>query len=65
MPQRARRAMKGLRSVGAAQRFLAAFSRISSHLRSRRRLTTASDYRFDMAERFRVWKTITGAAATA
>ncbi|WP_217242265.1 IS6 family transposase [Streptomyces sp. AC555_RSS877] len=38
-------AMQGFRSVGKAQRFLASFSRISSHFRPRRHLITASDYR--------------------
>nr|WP_102924418.1 MULTISPECIES: IS6 family transposase [Streptomyces] len=59
------RAMKGLRSVATAQRFLAAFSRISSHFRPRRHLLTASGHRTEMTERFRVWKNITGQAATA
>lgn len=58
------RAMKGFRSTGTAQRFLAAFSRISSHFRPRRHLLTASGYRTEMAERFRAWKTVTGQAAT-
>lgn len=55
--------MKNFRSTGAAQRFLAAFSRISSHFRPRRHLITASDYRTEMAERFHIWKTVTGAPA--
>ncbi|MEW2491850.1 IS6 family transposase, partial [Streptomyces sp. NPDC048411] len=58
------RAMKGFRSSGAAQRFLAT-SRISSHFRPRRHLITASDYRTEMTERFRIWKTVTGALMTA
>ncbi len=33
--------MRGFRSVGAAQRFLAAFSGISPHFRPRRHLLTA------------------------
>lgn len=37
--------MKGFRSVGADQRFLAAFSGISPHFRPRRHLMTASHYR--------------------
>jgi putative transposase len=57
------RAMKNFRSTGAAQRFLAAFSRISSHFRPRRHLITASNYRTEMTERFRIWKTVTGAPA--
>ncbi|WP_406723513.1 IS6 family transposase [Streptomyces sp. GD-15H] len=59
------RAMKGFRSSGAAQRFLAAFSRISGHFRPRRHLITASDYRTEMTERFRIWRTVTGALTTA
>lgn len=59
------RAMKGFRSIGVAQRFLASFSRISSHFRSGLHLITASDYRTEMTERFRVWKTVTGTPALA
>jgi putative transposase len=59
------RAMKGFRTVGAAQRFLAAFSLISPHFRPRRHLLTPDDYRQEMAERFTVWNTITGVPATA
>jgi putative transposase len=59
------RAMRGFRSRGAAQRFLAAFSRISTLFRPHRHLMTASDYRTEMIHRFRTWKTITGAAAAA
>ncbi|AJT69836.1 hypothetical protein T261_8241 [Streptomyces lydicus] len=58
------RAMKGFRSVGAAQRILSAFSRISTLVRPRR-LLTASDYRTQMTERFRTWKAVTGMAAAA
>ncbi|WP_455678395.1 IS6 family transposase [Streptomyces atroolivaceus] len=55
------RAMKGFRSVGGAQRFLSAFSRISPHFRPRRHLMTASDHRAEMTVRFAVWDQITGA----
>ncbi|MEW2491854.1 DDE-type integrase/transposase/recombinase, partial [Streptomyces sp. NPDC048411] len=58
------RAMKGFRSSGAAQRLLATFSRISSHFRPRRHLIKASDYRTEMTERFRIWKTVSGALTT-
>jgi putative transposase len=54
------RAMKGFRSVGGAQRFLAAFSYISPHFRPRRHLLTAPDYRNEMKSRFTIWKQITG-----
>jgi len=56
------RAMKGFRSIGGAQRFLSAFSRISPHFRPRRHLMPASDYRAEMTVRFAVWDHITGAA---
>ncbi|MFB7214774.1 IS6 family transposase [Streptomyces sp. NPDC056255] len=39
------RAMKGFRSVGAAQRFLSAFGSISPHFRPRRHLRTAAEHR--------------------
>jgi putative transposase len=47
------RAMKGFRSVGGAQRFLSAFSGISS------------DYRAEMTVRFAIWEQITGVAGLA
>jgi transposase-like protein len=56
------RAMKGFRSVGGAQRFLAAFSGISPHFRPRRHLMTAPDYRAEMIIRFAIWDQITGVA---
>jgi transposase-like protein len=54
------RAVKGFRSVGAAQRFLAAFSGIPPHFRPRRHRMTATDYRTEMTVRFAVWVQITG-----
>ncbi|MFF3720114.1 IS6 family transposase [Streptomyces prasinus] len=54
------RAMKGFRSTGRAQRFLAAFSSISPHFRPRRHLLTAAGYRTEMTTRFDVWSQITG-----
>ena len=56
------RAMKGFRSVGAAQRFLSAFSGISPHFRPHRHLMTAPDHRAEMTIRFAIWDQITGAA---
>ncbi|PZG92188.1 IS6 family transposase [Streptomyces sp. NTH33] len=56
------RAMKGFRSVGGAQRFLAAFSGISLHFRPRRHLMTATDYRTEMTTRFAIWDQVTGVA---
>ncbi|WUO13665.1 IS6 family transposase [Streptomyces sp. NBC_00289] len=57
------RAMKGFRSVGGAQRFLAAFSGISPHFRPGRHNHTAPDHRLEMTVRFAIWNQITGAAA--
>ncbi|MCX4851799.1 IS6 family transposase [Streptomyces sp. NBC_00893] len=56
------RAMKGFRSVGKAQQFLAAFSGISPHFRPRRHLMTATEYRTEMTTRFAIWDQATGAA---
>ncbi|WP_457456074.1 IS6 family transposase [Streptomyces sp. TE5632] len=57
------RAMKGFRSTGGAQRFLSAFSGISSHFRPRRHLMTATEYRTEMSARFTIWDQITSRAA--
>ncbi|MFE9927261.1 IS6 family transposase [Streptomyces sp. NPDC005774] len=56
------RAMKGFRSVGGAQRFLATFSGISPHFRPRRHLVTAAHYRTEMTTRFAIWDQVTGVA---
>ena len=53
------RAMKGFRSVGAAQRFLAALSRISPHFRPPRHRMSATDHRTELATRFQVWDQVT------
>ncbi|MFF9490659.1 IS6 family transposase [Streptomyces sp. NPDC014676] len=60
--RRRERAMKGFRSVGGTQRFLAAFSGISPHFRSRRHLMTAPDYRAEMTTCFAIWDQVTGVA---
>ncbi|MEU0217982.1 IS6 family transposase [Streptomyces sp. NPDC006265] len=59
------RAMKGFRGVGAAQRFLSAFSGISPHFRPRRHLMPAHHYRAEMTVRFAIWEQITGVAGLA
>jgi putative transposase len=59
------RAMKYFRSPGAAQKFLAVFSRISPHFRPRRHLMAAPDYRAEMHHRFATWNEITAADAMA
>ncbi len=46
------RAMKGFRSVGAAQRFLSALNGISPHFRPRRHLMTAAAHRAEVSIRF-------------
>ncbi|WP_326756810.1 IS6 family transposase [Streptomyces hirsutus] len=61
------RAMKGFRSVGGAQRFLAAFSGVSPHFRPRRHPMTATEHRTEMTTRFallqrRLLGTLCGAA---
>ncbi|MFD7499005.1 IS6 family transposase [Streptomyces sp. NPDC059832] len=55
------RAIKGFRSVGGAQRFLAA-QRHLTHFRPRRHLMTATNHRAEMTVRFAIWKQITGTA---
>ncbi|WP_046706517.1 IS6 family transposase [Streptomyces europaeiscabiei] len=59
------RAMKGFRSAGGAQRFLSAFSGVPPHLRPRRHLMTAHDYRAEMTVRFAIREHITGVAGLA
>ncbi|MFB7919275.1 IS6 family transposase [Streptomyces sp. NPDC056061] len=56
------RAMKGFRSVGGAQQFLAVFSGISPHFRPRRHVMTAAHYRTEMITRFAIWDQVTGVA---
>ncbi|MCX4784426.1 DDE-type integrase/transposase/recombinase [Streptomyces sp. NBC_01264] len=56
------RAMKGFRSPGGAQRFLAAFTGISPHFRPGRHLMTARRHRLEMTVRFAIWDQITGVA---
>ncbi|MET9831977.1 IS6 family transposase [Streptomyces sp. NPDC006385] len=60
--RRREHAMKGFRSVGGAQGFLAAFSGISPRFRPRH-LMTAARYRTEMSARFAIWDQITGAIA--
>jgi putative transposase len=59
------RAMKGFRSTGGAQRFLAAFSGISPHFRPHRHSLFATHYRAEMIIRFAFWDHIAGLPATA
>ncbi|WTU05434.1 IS6 family transposase (plasmid) [Kitasatospora sp. NBC_00070] len=57
------RAMKGFRTVGSAQRFLAAFSGISPHFRPHRHLMTAGAHRLELTIRFTIWDHITTATS--
>ncbi|MER5227433.1 IS6 family transposase [Streptomyces flaveus] len=57
------RAVKGFRSTGGAQRFLAAFSGISPHFRPRRHLMSAPNYRAEMTVRFAIWDQVTSVAS--
>jgi putative transposase len=57
--------MKRFRTPGAAQRFLAVFSAISPHFRTRRHRLTADDYRTEMTRRFAVFNEVTGLTAAA
>ncbi|MGW0551639.1 IS6 family transposase [Streptomyces altiplanensis] len=59
--RRRERAMRGFRGVGAAHRFLCAFSAISPHFRPSRHLMAAPDYRTEMTLRFTIWDQITRA----
>jgi putative transposase len=49
------RAMTGFRAAGAAQRFLASFSRISPHFRPPRHRMSATAHRTELAARFQIW----------
>ncbi|MFC8293851.1 hypothetical protein ACFUJ0_08540 [Streptomyces sp. NPDC057242] len=51
--------MKGFRWMGAARRFLSAFSKLSPHLRPRRPLVTAALHRTEMVVRSAIWDQIT------
>jgi putative transposase len=59
------RAMKGFRTLGSAQRFLSAFSRVSPHFRPPRHRMTATDHRTEIAARFQVWDQVTELTAAA
>ena len=65
-PTRAReRAMKKFTSARHAQRFLSAFSGISSHFRPGRHRLGAQEYRREMTGRFVTWNEVTGTATAA
>ncbi len=57
--------MRGFKSPGQAQRFLAAFSPISCHFRPRRHLLSAQRSREEMRQRFTVWAEVGGVQSAA
>jgi len=59
------RRMRRFKSPGHAQRFLAAYGPIASHFRPRRHRLTVAAYRETRAERFAIWRTVTGTPALA
>jgi putative transposase len=54
------RRMQRFKSSGHAQRFLSAYGPIAQHVRPRRHLLSATEYRDEMRNRFASWAEITG-----
>ena len=54
------RRMQRFKSSGHAQRFLSAYGPIAHHVRPRRHLLSATEYRDEMRNRFASWAEITG-----
>lgn len=54
------RRMQRFKSSGHAQRFLSAYGPIAQHVRPRRHLLSATEYREEMRNRFASWAEITG-----
>jgi putative transposase len=59
------RTMQRFKSVGHAQRFLAAYGPIASHFRPRRHSLRAGNYRQEMIQRFQSWREIAGTSIAA
>jgi len=59
------RRMRRCKDPGHAQRFLAAYCPIPSHVRPRRHRLNAASYRQTRAERFATWRAVTGTPAMA
>jgi putative transposase len=59
------RRMRRFKSPGHAQRFLAAYGPIASHVRPRRHRLTARAYRHRRDHAFATWREVTGVAAAA
>jgi putative transposase len=62
--QRERR-MQGFKSPGHAQRFPAVYGPMASHVRPRRHLCSAPEYRQKMTQQFQTWQEITGTSMAA
>jgi hypothetical protein len=52
--------MRRFKDPGHAQRFLAAYGPVASHLRPRRHRLTAAAYRETRHERFATWRAVAG-----
>ena len=61
--RRRERAMQRFKSAGQAQHFLACFEPIRGHFCPRRHRLPAARYRAVLADRFAVWRRVTGLAA--
>jgi hypothetical protein len=59
------RCMGRFKSPGHGQRFLAAYNRLASHFRPKRRRFPARAYRQEMPPRCQTWRDITGTAMAA
>ncbi len=57
--------MRRFKDPGHARRFLAAYGPITGHSRPRRHRLTARIYRETRAERFAIWRAVTGTPAMA
>jgi putative transposase len=59
------RRMRRFKSARHAQRFVEVHGIVASHLRPRRHLLSAADYRQLRSKRFKVWNVVTGTSALA
>jgi putative transposase len=57
--------MQGFKSLGPAQRFLAAYGPIAQHFRPRRHLLPTRVYRQEMRQRFHTWQEVTSGPTAA
>jgi putative transposase len=57
--------MGRFKSPGHAPRFLSTYGPIASHFRPRRHLCSTPEYRQELAQRFRIWREITGTTMAA